>query len=396
VAGGGIAYELGHDSPYLAPAPHPAVRADPAQAAVALESLGSALAPGAAAAPADLAPAGDQRSAPQLRAGAGNAHRLGVHPTLRYVDQTGGISADGRWTATADLTWRYAGDSGTALAHAEVDVGLETNGDRVAVTGFGVGGGRLPVWLSGPVVVRRAPGVLVVAAGEGALVRTQAARYLRLARTAVVVVRRVLPGWRTPLVVEVPGSSRDLDRSLDAEAGHTHAVAAVTAPVDGTTTGGAPVHVFVNPEVFDRLRPAGAQVVLSHEAVHVATDAARSPAPTWLVEGFADWVALRDVQLPSATTAGQVIGQVRRHGVPDALPTSQDFDTDSRHLGATYEAAWLVCVVLGDRGDQQALVGFYDDVDRGSSVRAALRDRFGLTVGALTRLWQERLARLAG
>jgi hypothetical protein len=45
------------------------------------------------------------------------------------------------------------------------------------------------------------------------------------------------------------------------------------------------VHVFVNPEVFDRLQPTGAQVVLSHEAVHVATDAARSDVAPWLLEG---------------------------------------------------------------------------------------------------------------
>ena len=37
---------------------------------------------------------------------------------------------------------------------------------------------------------------------------------------------------------------------------------------------------------------------MSHEAVHVATEAARSTMPLWLLEGFADYVALRDVDLP--------------------------------------------------------------------------------------------------
>ena len=38
--------------------------------------------------------------------------------------------------------------------------------------------------------------------------------------------------------------------------------------------------------------------------------------PLWLLEGFADYVALRDVDLPIATTAGQIIEQVRRDGPP--------------------------------------------------------------------------------
>ena len=87
------------------------------------------------------------------------------------------------------------------------------------------------------------------------------------------------------------------------------------------------MHVFVNPDVFGRLRTAGAQVVMSHEAVHVATDAARSTVPLWLLEGFADYVALRDVDLPISTTAGQIIRQVRRDGVPEALPGPVEFDT---------------------------------------------------------------------
>ena len=37
---------------------------------------------------------------------------------------------------------------------------------------------------------------------------------------------------------------------------------------------------------------------MSHEATHVATDAALSTMPLWLLEGFADYVALRDVDLP--------------------------------------------------------------------------------------------------
>jgi hypothetical protein len=155
------------------------------------------------------------------------------------------------------------------------------------------------------------------------------------------------------------------------------------------------VHVFVNPDVFERLPPTGAQVVLSHEAVHVATDAARSDLAPWLVEGFADYVALRDVDLPVSTTAAQIIGQVRRHGPPKTLPGPAEFATGTSHLGATYESAWLACVLLADSGGEQALVGLYDDVAAGVPLSRALRQRFGLTEAGLTRRWQQRLSDLA-
>ena len=397
---GVVVWALLRDSSYVAlPPGPPAAVPRPAEAAAALLSLTEALDDGDAEAAAALAPPADADAAALLGAVARNAARLGIRPQLRYVDEAGGVSADGRWPAAVALTWRYAGDSGTDPGRSEVTVDFAP-GDGGAVAIAGLGGtdtGRLPVWLSGPVTVRRGPGVLVVVAENGATGRAEGGRYLRLSETAVRVVHRVLPSWHSRLVVEVPASGAGVDRAIDAEPGHSGGIAAVTAPVDGSTTGDAPVHVFVNPDVFDMLRPTGAQVVLSHEAVHVATDAARSDGvPTWLLEGFADYVALRDVDLPVTTSAGQIIRQVRRDGVPEALPGPAEFDTGTTHLGATYESAWLACVLLADRGGERALVGLYDDVDSGLGLDSVLRRRFGLTEAALTRLWQRRLEALAG
>ncbi len=329
----------------------------------------------------------------------GTPRRWGSAPELRYVDEAGGVSADGRWAAAVAMTWRFAGDSGSDPGRSEVTVDFApgdgegwrspawARADSRAAAGVALGTG------GGPPRARRARSSPRGAARPAA---AEAGRYLRLSETAVRVVHRVLPSWRSRLVVEVPTSGAGVDRAIDAEPGHTGGIAAVTAPVDGSTTGDAPVHVFVNPDVFDMLRPTGAQVVLSHEAVHVATDAARSSVPTWLLEGFADYVALRDVDLPVSTSAGQIIRQVRRDGVPDALPGPAEFDTGTTHLGATYESAWLACVLLADRGGERALVGLYDDVDSGLALDAALRRHFGLTERSLTSLWQRRLEALAG
>jgi hypothetical protein len=115
----------------------------------------------------------------------------------------------------------------------------------------------------------------------------------------------------------------------------------------------------------------------------------------WLLEGFADYVALHDVDLPIGTTAGQIIQQVRRDGAPDHLPGQPEFDQTANHLGAAYESAWLACLVLADAGGQQALVRLYERVSAGAALAGPLRSLFGLTEEQLTQRWRERLQELA-
>ena len=256
--------------------------------------------------------------------------------------------------------------------HEEVLVGFQnepSDGGTVAITSVGGGDRRSPLWLSGPVEVRRSADTLVLAtsAAEADLVAGRA-------DVAVPVVRDVLPEWDGKLVVEVPASEEDLDAALAADPGSYTGIAAVSASVDGTLTPDSEVHVFVNPEVYDDLEPVGGQVVMSHEATHVATGAPlTSGVPLWLLEGFADYVALHDVDLPITTTAGQIIQQVRRSGAPDHLPGQPEFDQSDSHLGAAYESAWVACLVLADAGGQDALVRLYEQVSRGSDLDEQLQ-----------------------
>jgi hypothetical protein len=129
--------------------------------------------------------------------------------------------------------------------------------------------------------------------------------------------------------------------------------------------------------------------------VHVATDAAGSPAEPWLLEGFADYVALRDLDLPASTTLGRAIDLARRDGVPRALPTAADFDTRAADLQARYEQAWLACRVVAERLGERGLVEVYDAAAAGTPVARALA-RAGLPLPELTRAWRTRLQDLAG
>jgi hypothetical protein len=366
-------------------------QAEPAEATRALRALENAVAARDEDAAAALG--GDSAEADGLlRAVVANAEALDVADfTLRYVDETSSTSAEGVWTAAVDMSWRFAGFD-QEPAHAEVLVDFDGTGSAATVSGIGGGDRRTPLWLSTPVQVRRGADSLVLVAGSA----EDADRYAGQAAAAVPAVRAVVPDWRGGLVVEVPATAAALDAMLAAEPGTYAGIAAVSATVDGTLTPTSPAHVFVNPDLYEDLGPAGEQVVMTHEATHIATAApVTTGMPLWLLEGFADYVALRKTELPLTTTAGQVIAQVRSDGVPDALPGPAEFDATATHLGAAYEAAWLACLVVADGAGEEALVRVYEDVRGGEDVGAALRHRADLDEAELTARWRDRLAELA-
>jgi len=154
--------------------------------------------------------------------------------------------------------------------------------------------------------------------------------------------------------------------------------------------------VYLNPAQFERYNRQGQLILLTHEATHVLTGVVDNTAmPLWLVEGFADYVALRDVRLPLPTTAKQILARVRRHGPPARLPTAADFDAAGRSdsaFGAEYEASWLACRLIAQRSGRARLVALYRAVERGEPIAAVFRRDVGASVAAFTRLWQRRLS----
>ena len=390
----GLAWYATRPDPYVAPRPDDTgPRVDSGAATAALEALTTAVESGKSGAAADLA-ADDAASTAQLVALATNAELLRLRDfTLRYVDEASGISPDGTWTAAVDATWAFGGfDPAPSRTEVLVTFRLDADdADRARIVSVGGGDRRSPVWMQGPVAVRRTPQTLVLVAGDP----EQLPGYQRVAEAAIPYVTRVLTSWRPRLVVEVPADRAGLEAALAVEPGVYSAIAAVTAAPDGLLTPDAPLHVFINPEVFDRNSVQGDRVVMSHEATHVATRAPESMGPKWLVEGFADYVALRGIDLPVSRTAAQIIRQVRRQGVPPSLPDGEDFSGTEAHLGAAYEAAWLVTVVLADRGGEAALVRFYAAMDGGGPLAGPLRDGFDWSEQDLVRAWQQRLADLA-
>ena len=322
-----------------------------------------------------------------------NARALDVRAfSTRYLaeDSRGSTAPPGTWSGVVETTWAF-GRLDRRPARAELVFEFRRVGDRAVIVGIGGGGRRTPLWLSSPVEVRRATGVLVVLARG----LPTPGRYLDAAAAAVRAVRAVFGSWRGRLVVEVPGDDEALALGVGADPTAYVGTAAVTTTVDGSLRADAPVHVFVNPEVFGRLTGRGRRVVMTHEAAHVAGDAPRADMPAWLVEGVADYVALREVRLPLTVTAAQAARRVRIDGLPRSLPADDDLRASAAHVGAAYEAAWLACLTLVAKGGEQRLLSYYRLVRDGTDPDRALHRVFGWSRAEFVRAWRQRLAALA-
>jgi hypothetical protein len=316
--------------------------------------------------------------------------------SMRYVDEADPLDQHDQvelgpdaWRGTVQLTYRYDGFD-TAPARLETAATFVPSGGSVRIASFGGGDARTPLWLAERLTVVRTPRTLLAVAG------TSPGRYPALVARAVRQVTRVLPDWRGPLQVEVPTSEDDLNAALQAKAGEYDNIAAVTTTADGSLGSGAPVRVFVNPDVFDKLKARGAQVVMSHETTHVAVDAPFASMPTWLLEGFADFVALDHAGVPVDLAARQILPRIRKQGLPKGLPTSQDLDPTANGLGATYEEAWLACRFLAQEYGTPAMVRFYRTVNDGSSTQQAFRTVLHTTQRDFVVRWRADLSRLAG
>ncbi len=319
--------------------------------------------------------------------------------TMRYVDEDDGrlgAAAQQRlrgtgWVGDVQLRWRVAGFD-RSDSHLETTVTFaQTRRGAAFVSARGDYGDVTPLWLLSRLHVERGSRSLVMTTRKADL-----ARFSALADRAVVDVRKVLPRWRGGLVVEVPADQEELNRTLGSDEHTYDEIAAVTTTVDGSLLPSAPTHIFVNPAVFDPLGENGSQIVMSHEATHVATHAATASMPTWLLEGFADYVALDHVDLPVAVTASQILARVRKEGVPRHLPGKTEFDTANTALGASYESAWLACRLIGQRYGEAKMIAFYRRAERDSSADGAFREVLGTNRAAFTRAWQGYLRQLAG
>jgi hypothetical protein len=219
------------------------------------------------------------------------------------------------------------------------------------------------LWDYGPVVVVRTARVLVLGHPQSQSL---------MAGLAVQVgsdIPRVSAVWTHPwsqrAVVLVPATQRELGEVVD-DYGDLDKIAAVaTAEVQLGSSRPDPVgdRIGINPANWPKLSPLGQRIVLTHELTHVATRAVTSSSmPTWLAEGFADYVGYLGSGVPTTFVAQDLAAAVRAGDGPRQLPRAREFNGASARLSSAYEGAWLACRLIAERWGQSALVRLYASV----------------------------------
>jgi len=298
------------------------------------------------------------------------------------------------WRQRAIVTWRLAGETTAAQHTVWLTFALHAGQPLLAGTIDAPGDARAPapIWWTGPVRAVQEDGMSALL-GAGQPAGLWSARV----RTAVAEVRhRVSAGaaahWSGTVVVEVPATRRDFEAVLGAAEGSYAGIAAATV-AEGPAA--AAVRVVVNPEVTPTLAPVGVAVVLLHELVHVATRSADSPAPTWMVEGLADYVALQAHPEAAPGAAEPLLRRVRSGDEPHVLPTDDRFRAGAPDLAVSYAEAWLLCRYIAEKFSPAALQRLYTALDSGTVLDQAVEDQLGVTRERLTAGWRRYLLNLA-
>ncbi|MFD0278397.1 hypothetical protein ACFVHB_31430 [Kitasatospora sp. NPDC127111] len=318
--------------------------------------------------------------------------------------------APDRLTATAELTVQVAGYDAYPVVYPRRLALRRTDGgwqvEREESTG-----GPPPLWDLGTVTTVRGDHSLVLGVAGGPDPSALAAA----ADRAVPAVGAVWgEHWAGRLLLQLPATEQQFARLLEADTASWAGMAAVT-----TAAPGAPWHtpadrVLVNPEAFGGLSDFGRQVVVTHEAVHVATRAdTRAWTPLWLSEGVADWTGYRGSGRSPKQIAPELARDVAAGRLPSALPADQAFTAGADGIAQAYEQAWLACELIARRYGPERLVGLYRAVAAAGPGGAArpsgggnegreqwmdgvLRAELGLGLGEFTGLWLDEVRRLKG
>ena len=258
------------------------------------------------------------------------------------------------------------------------------------------------LWDRGPVLAVRTGGVLVL--GRPAQ-RDLLEEVATLTAAAVPKVTRVWGPWSGAVAVLVPASAQEMSGLLGGGTDLSQIAAVATAELRGGADGYDPTgdRVVVNPDTFGGLGGLGRRVVLTHEVTHVATRRASGPAlPSWLAEGFADFVGYRDVDVPVAVSARRLAREVRAGRLPAALPADEDFDGSNPRLSLAYEGAWLAVRTLVDQHGEDGLLRLYRSVGGSraavpaQALEQGLAEELGTTSADLTADWRSALSRQLG
>ncbi len=308
------------------------------------------------------------------------------------------------WLGQAAIAWTVDHEARPAVSTLWLTFVPAAGGQLLAGTAdvpVGQPAGARPLWLLEPVRLVTDGPVTMIAA-QTATSDLRADHWAARAAAAAAAVRRRVGSttashWSGGVVVEAPGSDSSFEQLLGVPAGSYDRIAAVAWP-EAPDPKDAPVRVVINPAQASRLTDTALDIVLTHEVVHIATDSPSSPAPLWVVEGYADLVAFERRPAAAAVAEKSLLASVRKHGAPSTLPTDADFDpARATTLEDSYTLSWLACRYLVEHWSSQAMDTFYVALDTTDTrdLDAALHGVLETDRATFVRGWRDYLRRAA-
>lgn len=300
-------------------------------------------------------------------------------------------------TAEAELRYRVKGhDRAPVTAARTLKLGLDAAGEWYVESERPAKKAAEQLWDQGRVDAVRGERSLVLGVGQPA---DRLRSFAELADRAVPSVTQAWgTEWPRRIVVLVPESLEGMAGLLGSPASSYRGIAAVTTGETGAPAEAPADRIILNPVAYGVLGQSGKQVVLTHEATHVATRAHTSAAtPLWLSEGYADWVGYLGSGRTPSDAAPELWRAVTQGRVPAGLPTDEDFGFTGAAAGLAqaYESGWMACRMIADRWGEVRLGEFYRAVGahekRPGAVEDAMEKVLGTTVEDFTWQWRDYL-----
>jgi hypothetical protein len=201
--------------------------------------------------------------------------------------------------------------------------------------------------------------------------------------------------WDRQVTIMVPSSESEAERVAGVRDISAAAAVAATSIEPGPVDTILAARIVVNPSIrrYDELN---LDVVITHEMTHVATRAVGTGVPMFLVEGFADYAALRSVDLPLRSTRPTLARAVSAGTFDGKLPTEKVFDlktADDRSRALAYDKGSTFCLWVERTWGLDAVRGLYQSfagVDGPASqdlVDSKFREVLGISFASAQSRW---------
>jgi len=248
----------------------------------------------------------------------------------------------------------------------------------------GVGG---QPWDAGAVVVDRSNRVVGVFSAS----YRDRAKVMRLAEQALDRVAKVRSGgWVGKIFVIAVKDRAVFDAYFGAAPERVDQVAAIAVPHYNEVHEWAnsaeysATRIIFNPDELDEDSDQ-----LGDDLTHEFTHAAMAPVttgwtPTWLVEGFAEYVSFKDAEI--------IVSRLRQ--ALRGVATDDLYDGDKFYdEPMNYITGWLACRMIAEKYGQEKLIALYEGFQRTSVEDTVVSQVLGITRAQLVTDWQAYVAK---